>query len=65
MRHALEKWEDGIDKFIRVLCGPISAVVKLEMSSSPRFFVWKWNIWVLRTRKLPDAKMFIHSIFRN
>ena len=20
------------------------------------FFVWKCNIWVLRTRKLPDAK---------
>ena len=21
-----------------------------------KFFLWKYNIWVLRTRKLPDAK---------
>ena len=30
-----------------------------------KVFLWKCNIWVLRTRKLPDAKFFIHSIFRN
>ena len=30
-----------------------------------KVFVWKHNIWVLRTRKLPDAKFFIHSILRN
>ena len=35
------------------------------MSSTARFFLWKYNIWVLRTRKLPDAKFFIHSILRN
>ena len=30
-----------------------------------KVFLWKYNIWVLRTRKLPDAKFFIHSILRN
>ena len=39
-----------------MLCGPISLVVNLEMSSTGSFCVWKCNIWVLRTRKLPDAK---------
>ncbi len=48
-----------------LLCGPISPVVNLEMSSTARFFVWKCNIWVLVTRKLPDAKIFIHSNLRN
>ena len=50
---------------ISLLCGPISPVVNLEMLSNARFFLWKCNIWVLRTRKLPDAKFFIHSILRN
>ena len=35
-----------------LLCGPISPVVNLKMSSTARFFLWKCNIWVLRTRKL-------------
>ena len=30
-----------------------------------KVFLWKYNIWVLSTRKLPDAKFFIHSILRN
>ena len=30
-----------------------------------KVFLWKCNIWVLRTRKLADAKNFIHSIFLN
>ena len=30
-----------------------------------KVFLWKYNIWVLRTRKLTDAKFFIHSILRN
>ena len=30
-----------------------------------KVFWWKCNIWVLRTRKLPDATFFIHSILRN
>ena len=30
-----------------------------------KVFLWKCNIWVLRTRKLPDANNFIQSIFRN
>ena len=30
-----------------------------------KVFLWKCNIWVLRTRKLPDAKFCIHSILRN
>ena len=30
-----------------------------------KVFVWKCNIWVLRTSKLPDANFFIHSIFLN
>ena len=30
-----------------------------------KVFLWKYDIWVLRTRKLPDAKFFIHSILRN
>ena len=30
-----------------------------------KVFLWKCNTWVLRTRKLPDAKFFIDSIFRN
>ena len=30
-----------------------------------KVFLWKCNIWVLRTRKLPDANFFIHSILRN
>ena len=30
-----------------------------------KVFLWKCNVWVLRTRKLPDAKFFIHSILRN
>ena len=29
-----------------------------------KVFLWSCNIWVLRTRKLPDAKFFIHSILR-
>ena len=29
-----------------------------------KVFLWKCNIWVLRTRKLPDANFFIHSILR-
>ena len=30
-----------------------------------KVFLWKCNIWVLRTSKLSDAKFFIHSIFLN
>ena len=30
-----------------------------------KVFLWKCNIWVPRTKKLPDAKFFIHSILRN
>ena len=30
-----------------------------------KVFLWKCNIWVLRTSKLPDANFFIHSILRN
>ena len=30
-----------------------------------KVFLWKYNIWVIRTRKLPDAKFFINSILRN
>ena len=30
-----------------------------------KVFLLKCNIWVLRTRKLPDAKFFIHSILCN
>ena len=30
-----------------------------------KFFLLKCNRWVLRTRKLPDAKFGIHSILRN
>ena len=49
----------------------VIAVVVYFAKGEPRnveyckVFLWKYNVWVLRTRKQPDAKFFIHSILRN
>ena len=48
-----------------LLCGPISPCSEPRNVEYCKVFLWKCNICVLGTRKLPDAKFFIHSILRN